>query len=76
MLPPRVQCPATRAETQRAWDIAAGVLAFVPNHFWTMCEEMWIDQNLKYRNHLIEYNVAWGLSEKKALRRSCPTGGL
>ena len=70
MLPPRAQAPATKVATQAAWGIAAGVLAnAVPNHFWTRCEDMWIDQNLKYRNHLIEYNVAWGLKKRKSLRK-------
>ena len=70
MLPPRAQAPATKVATQAAWGIAAGVLAnAVPNHFWTRCEDMWIDQNLKYRNHLIEYNVAWGLKKRKSLKK-------
>ena len=54
----------------RAWGEAAGFLCrFVPNEFWAMCENMWIDQNLKYRDILKEYNAAWGLSERKSLRK-------
>ena len=68
--PPGVQCPKTKEEAEGDWALAAGILGdVVPNEFWSMCENMWIAQNLKYRGILREYNLAWGLSERKSLKK-------
>ena len=70
MPPPGAQCPQTEEEARRAWDQAAAFLCgFVPNEFWTLCENMWIEQNLRYRVILKEYNAAWGLRERKSLKK-------
>ena len=57
-------------EVQRDWDQAEGWLrSFVPVEFWSLCEEMWIDQNLKYRDILKQYNAYKGFSERKCLKK-------
>ena len=41
----------------------------VPVKFWDQVEDMWIDQNLKYRSQVEEMNTRLGLSQKTSLRK-------
>ena len=64
--PPSATCPLTQEEVKMKWEGASAWLQKnVGVEFWEKAENMWNDQNLKYRREIEEVNAALGLKRKK-----------
>ena len=64
--PPSATCPLTQEEVKMKWEGASAWLQKnVGVEFWEKAENMWNDQNLKYRQEIEEVNAALGLKRKK-----------
>jgi len=61
-------CPVSKQDLEMQFDGAkAWLQKHVPAKFWEMCEDMWVEQNLKYRAEAKNINEHIGLSSRKPL---------
>ena len=64
--PPSATCPLTREDVEEKWEGASKWLQKnMDVEFWEKAENMWNDQNQKYRTELEEVNAALGFKRKK-----------